>query len=56
MNNTYNTLSENEAVALVEYFEGCGFPASRKGLLVKVKGDTGIVNHLYEKFVTIALI
>ena len=54
--NTYNTLTESEAIALTTYFGDCGFPATRKGLVVKVKGDSNIINHLYEKFVTIAVI
>ena len=48
--------NENEATALVSYFNTCGISASRKGAVVKANGDSNLLAYLYEKFVTIALI
>lgn len=48
--------NENEAMALVSFFGDCGITASRKGNSVKATGDKDLLAHLYEKFVTIALI
>ena len=54
--NTYNTRNETEAVALVKFFNECGYTANRKGLVVKVCGEPNMVNHLFEVFVINALV
>ena len=54
--NIFTLDNENEAKALVSFFGDCGITASRKGNVVKAGGDTNLLAHLYEKFVTIALI
>lgn len=48
--------NENEATALVTFFNECGISASRKGLVVKALGEPKLVGYLFDKFVTIALI
>lgn len=48
--------TENEAIALVAFFEGCGLTASRKGLVVKASGDENLLNHLFDKFITTVLV
>lgn len=53
---TFTMDNEKEAIALVSYFSNCGVTASRKGVVVKAKGETSLLGYLYEKFVTIALI
>lgn len=54
--NTFQTPDEKEAIALVSFFNECGFPASRKGLTVKVEGDPSIVGHLFNIFIINALV
>lgn len=54
--NTYNTKNETEAIALVNFFNECGYTATRKGVVVKVSGEPKIVNHLFEIFVINALV
>lgn len=53
---TFSMNNENEAIALVAYFNDCGFSASRKGLVVKVMGEPAIIGHLFNVFLTTALI
>ena len=48
--------TENEAIALVSFFEGCGLTASRKGCVVKVSGEENFVAHLFDKFITTVLV
>jgi hypothetical protein len=54
--NTYNAGNETEAIALVKFFNECGYTATRKGLVVKVCGEPNMVNHLFEVFVINALV
>lgn len=54
--NTYNAGNETEAIALVKFFNECGYTATRKGLAVKVSGEPNIINHLFEVFVINALV
>lgn len=54
--NTYNAGNETEAIALVKFFNECGYTATRKGLAVKVSGEPTIINHLFEVFVINALV
>lgn len=54
MNFTMNT--ENEAIALTNYFIECGVTAKRKGNSVKATGDSALISYLYNKFVMTALI
>ena len=54
--NTYNARNETEAIALVNFFNECGYTATRKGLVVKVSGEPNIINHLFEIFVINALV
>lgn len=54
--NTFNTRNETEATALVNFFNECGYTATRKGVVVKVSGEPKIVNHLFEIFVINALV
>ena len=53
---TFNTTTETEAIALANYFNDCGFSANRKGKVVKVKGASALVEHLYEVFVQLAVL
>ena len=53
---TFKMDNETDATALCTYFGNCGFPANRKGVVVKVKGDTKTLTYLFNKFITIALI
>jgi hypothetical protein len=53
---TFPMNNENEAIALVKFFTDCGLTASRKGNVVKASGDATLLSHLFNKFVTIALI
>ena len=53
---TFPMNNENEAIALVKFFTDCGLTASRKGNVVKASGDASLLSHLFNKFVTIALI
>ena len=48
--------TENEATALIKFFNECGISASRKGLVVKAVGETKLLAYLFDKFVTIALV
>lgn len=48
---TFNTSNENEAIALVTFFNECGISASRKGLVVKAVGDPKLINHLFDIFI-----
>lgn len=48
--------NENEATALVKFFTDCGISASRKGNVVKATGESNLLSHLFNKFVTIALL
>ena len=54
--NTFNSANENEAIALVNFFNECGYTATRKGVVVKVSGEPNMINHLFEVFVINALI
>jgi hypothetical protein len=54
--NTFNSANENEAIALVKFFTECGYTATRKGVVVKVVGEPGVVGHLFDIFVINALI
>jgi hypothetical protein len=54
--NTYNAGNETEAIALVNFFNECGYTATRKGLVVKVSGEPNMINHLFEVFVINALV
>lgn len=54
--NTFQTSDEKEAIALAKFFNECGFPASRKGLSVKVEGDPSVVGHLFNIFIINALV
>lgn len=54
--NTYNVENETEATALVNFFNECGYTATRKGAVVKVSGEPNIINHLFEIFVINALV
>ena len=54
--NTYNARNETEAIALVKFFNECGYAATRKGAVVKVSGEPSIINHLFEVFVINALV
>ena len=53
---TFTTSNESEATALVSFFNECGITANRKGNIVKANGDATLLEYLYGKFVTIALI
>jgi len=53
---TYNAGNETEAIALVNFFNECGYTATRKGAVVKVSGEPNIINHLFEVFVINALV
>lgn len=53
---TFKMDNETDATALCTYFGNCGFPANRKGVVVKVKGDTKTLTYLFNKFITITLI
>ena len=55
-NSVFTSATENEAIALVNYFADCGFSANRKGKVVKVKGASAVVEHLYEVFVQLAVL
>ena len=48
---TYNAGNETEAIALVNFFNECGYTATRKGAVVKVSGEPSVINHLFEIFV-----
>ena len=54
--NTFHCENDNEAIALVAFFNDCGYSTTRKGNDIKVKGDSTLLSYLYGKFVTIALI
>lgn len=54
--NTYNAGNETEAIAIVNFFNECGYTATRKGLVVKVSGEPNIINHLFEIFVINVLV
>lgn len=53
---TFPMSNENEAAVLVSYFNDCGFSASRKGLVVKVIGEPALLGHLFNIFLTTALL
>lgn len=53
---TFTMDNENEATALVKFFTDCGISASRKGNVVKATGESNLLSHLFNKFVTIALL
>jgi hypothetical protein len=53
---TFPMNTENEATALIKFFNECGISASRKGLVVKAVGETKLLAYLFDKFVTIALV
>jgi hypothetical protein len=53
---TFTSANETEAIALVNFFNECGYTATRKGVVVKVSGEPSIVNHLFEIFVINALV
>jgi hypothetical protein len=53
---TFNAGNENEAIALVTFFNDCGITASRKGLVVKATGEPSLVGHLFNIFVIKALV
>ena len=48
--------NENEAIALVNFFNECHISASRKGNVVKAGGEPNLLSYLFNKFVMIALI
>lgn len=54
--NTFPTNNENEAIALVTFFNECGISASRKGLEVKAVGEPKLVGHLFDIFIINALV
>lgn len=53
---TFTLNNENEAAALVSFFNECGVSASRKGNIVKASGEPNLLSYLFNKFVMIALI
>ena len=53
---TFTTGNENEANALVGFFSDCGIQATRKGLVVKAKGEPKMVGHLFDIFILTALV
>lgn len=54
--NTFTTGNENEAIALVGFFTDCGISATRKGVVVKAKGEPKMVGHLFDIFILTALV
>ena len=54
--NTFPMNTENEATALVTFFNECGISASRKGLVVKAIGEPKLVGHLFDLFIINALV
>lgn len=54
--NTFTAGNENEAIALVTFFNECGISATRKGLVVKAVGEPKLVGHLFDIFIVNALI
>lgn len=54
--NTFTSNNENEAIALVAFFNECGISATRKGLVVKAVGEPKLVVHLFDIFIVNALI
>ena len=53
---TFPMNNENEATALVTFFNECGISASRKGLVVKAVGEPKLVGHLFDIFIINALV
>jgi len=54
--NTFPMANENEAIALVTFFNECGISASRKGMVVKATGEPKLVGHLFDIFIINALV
>jgi len=54
--NTFPMANENEAIALVIFFNECGISASRKGMVVKATGEPKLVGHLFDIFIINALV
>lgn len=53
---TFPMNNENEATALVTFFNECGISASRKGAVVKATGEPNLIAHLFGIFIINALI
>ncbi len=53
---TFTLGNENEAKALVSFFTDCGISAKSKANAVKANGEENLLSHLFDIFVTTALV